>query len=94
MTKVIASESNHFVAISEITADEKFHVRLKEDKPTLLKYTQMFLDYNEDRQENANAEYPFPPIAYMQIGEMKILVAGFHRYLAAKEAGCETISTS
>ena len=87
MSNVTTSESKHFVVISEITADETFHVRLKEDKPTLLKYTQMFLDYNEDRQENVDAEYPFPPITYMQIGEMKILVAGFHKYLAAKEAG-------
>ncbi len=79
------------VSLSEIIPDDLFRVRVKEDQSTIKKYTEHLLEYKEATNSNSNIPFPFEPIIYWQNGSKKILIAGFHRYFATKEAGLKKI---
>lgn len=87
----MASGQPSFISISEIHADDTFRVRVKEDQPTIEEYAELFRDYEEEHLTDENAKYPFPPVLYRETEGRKLLVSGFHRYSAAKKAGCKEI---
>lgn len=69
--------------ISEITIDKEFQIRAEIDNPTVQKYAEL---YGENTR--------FPALSVWETDEQNILIDGFHRIAAMKEAGyveCEVI---
>ena len=80
-----------YVPLDKIIVEETFRVRESEDQNTVSDYAQVFENYMSMQKEKDNVEYPLPAIHIWCRDGQYILIAGFHRFMAAKQAGMETI---
>jgi len=77
-----------FVKLSDIVQSDTFRCRKQEDPKTVKKYSRVFKDYIKANKKDKDAVYPFPPIhIWLDEDKQYLLVSGFHRFEAAKDAG-------
>ena len=69
--------------LSKITQDEVFRCRVQDDEETIKQYAEVFM---ECKKASKNPKYPFQPIVVWKKGKKYILIAGFHRFKAARKA--------
>ena len=77
--------------LSDIHLTDDYHFREQDDKETIDRYADIFRQYIEDKAKDESIQYPFPPIYVFYDGHRYIVVAGRHRYQAAKKIGLEKI---
>jgi hypothetical protein len=81
--------------VESIVIDDVFRVREREYQDTIDDYTYEFAEYKLKQAEGVkDAKYPFPPVRVWQRDGKYVLIAGFHRVAAAKQAGMESIFVS
>lgn len=78
------------ILLSEIVIESTFRVRVREDQDVIDDYAEVFEQYM--LKESDDVVYPFPPIhVWCRSKGEYILIAGFHRFQAARQVGMETI---
>ena len=84
--------SQKYIPISEIVIDDAFRVRECENKDTVGDYAEAFEQYKLQKAGGVeDAKYPFPAVHVWRRDGQYVLIAGFHRLLAARKAEKDTI---
>jgi len=79
------------IALSEVHPSEDFRSREQEDEDTIEKYTGRFTKYEKAKERGKSPKYPFPAVWIWWDGEQYLLIAGFHRFIAAGRAEVDKI---
>ena len=86
-----ASEVAQMMGLNTLCLTDDYHFREQDDKETTNSYVDIFRQYVEDKEQGKSVQYPFPPIYVFYDRNRYIIVAGRHRYQAAKKIGLEKI---
>ena len=85
------------VKLSDITLDKTFRCRTGEKHTIIEEYAEVFTEYKNAKEADEDVECPFPAVVVWEDDKkndgVQYLIAGFHRYKAAKKAGVEEIPT-
>ena len=83
------------IRIDEIVVDEVFRVRERENQDLIDDFVEVFEQHKPQKAGCVDApNYPFPAVHVVrreENGEKYVLIAGFHRFMAAQKAGMDTI---
>jgi len=80
-----------FIALSEILQSDTFRCREMENNEAIEAYSEIFTAYKEAKERGEKEDYPFPAIAIWQEDDRYVLIAGYHRFVAAQKAGIDRI---
>jgi hypothetical protein len=83
-----ASPETKKIVLSQIITDERYCFRVKDDAQKVAEYAELYEQYLDDSTKENAATFPLGTITVLRKGDDKfIVVAGRHRFLAAKKAG-------
>ena len=84
-------ETEIFIDVSKIVQDDAFRCRVQDDKDTIEDYTTIFREYKEAKEPGESPVYPFPEIWVWKEDDKYVLITGYHRLAAARQAGLDKI---
>jgi hypothetical protein len=80
------------IAVADIKLSKDYCFRTEDCAATVTHYAEIVRQYLDDTKTGEAIPYPFPAIYVLrQVDGTFVVVAGRHRFLAAKDAGLETI---